>query len=123
VDQIIQVKDDLKAVRDQAKDATTKDSRVVQLQPIVVKAEPEGPAQTPASSKGGQVLAVNEENNFVIIDMGETDGIKVGQSFSIFRNGQKIAAVEVIQIRKEISAADIKNVTSGSKIKVGDSVS
>jgi len=123
VDQIIQVKDDLKAVRDQAKDATTMESRVVQLQPIVVKASEEASAQRLQSSKSGQVLAVNEENNFVIIDMGETAGIKVGQSFTIFRNGQKIAVVEVIQIRKEISAADIKNVTSGSKIKVGDAVS
>jgi hypothetical protein len=71
----------------------------------------------------GQVLAVNEENNFVIIDLGQTDNVRVGQIFSVYRANQKIGSVEVIQTRNEISAADIKSVSSGSKIKVGDVVS
>jgi len=123
VDQIIQVKDDLKAARTEAKEASTKDARVVQLQPIVVKAtEPQ--VASPAGKPGaGQILAINEENNFVIIDMGEQDGVKVGQTFNVYRNTEKIASLEVIQIRKEISAADIKSVTSGSKLKIGDLVS
>ncbi|MBI5874069.1 MAG: hypothetical protein HZB36_08065 [Candidatus Omnitrophica bacterium] len=122
VDQIIQVKDDIKQARAQTKEVSTKDSRVVQLQPIVVKASEEAGSRkkTPAA---GQVLAINEENNFVIVDMGEQDGVKVGETLSIYRNTQKIATVEVIQTRKEISAADIKSVTSGAKIKVGDMVS
>lgn len=122
VDQIIKVKDDIKAARVEAKEATTKDSRVVQLQPIVVKASEEEPGKK-AKSAAGQVLAINEENNFVIVDMGEDQGIKVGQTFSVFRNTQKIATLEVIQTRKDISAADIKNVSPGSKIKIGDMVS
>ncbi len=121
VDQIIQVKDDIKTVRAQAKEASTRDSKVVSLQPIVVKASDEAPARKAPTA--GQVLAINDENNFVIIDLGEEDGVKVGQSFSIYRNAQKIATVEVIQTRKEISAADIKNISSGAKIKVGDMVS
>jgi cell shape-determining protein MreC len=122
VDQIVQVKDDLKAARAETKGVSTKDSRVVQLQPIVVKATEEETSKRKTPS-AGQVLAINEENNFVIIDMGEQDGIKVGQTLTIYRNNQKIAAVEVIQTRKEISAADIKNISAGSKIKIGDMVS
>jgi DNA repair exonuclease SbcCD ATPase subunit len=122
VDQIIQVKDDIKNVRAQAKEASAKDSRVVQLQPIVVKAQ-EGGSSGKKLPAAGQVLALNEENNFVITDLGEDDGVKVGQTFSIYRGTQKIASVEVIQTRKEISAADIKNVNSGAKIKIGDMVS
>ncbi len=121
VDQIVQVKDDIKNARVQAQEISTKESKVVQLQPIVVKAEEE--KGTKKKAAGGQVLAINEENNFVIIDMGEDDGIKVGQTFSVYRNSQKIASIEVIQTRKEISAADIKNVGSGAKIKIGDMVS
>ncbi|MFH1691546.1 MAG: hypothetical protein ABIC68_03110 [Candidatus Omnitrophota bacterium] len=122
VDQIIQVKDDLKAARVQANTADLRDSRVVQLQPIVVKAQQDVQSGK-ALPMAGQVLAVNDENNFVIIDLGQDDGIKVGQTFSIFRNSQKIASVEVIQARKEISAADIKQISSGSQIKIGDVVS
>ncbi len=123
VDQIIQVKDDLKAARVQADTADVKDSRVVQLQPIVVKAAQEDSQSGKALPTAGQVLAVNDENNFVIIDLGQDDGVKVGQTFSVFRNSQKIATVEVIQSRKEISAADIKHIGSGAQIKIGDVVS
>ncbi|MFA5038057.1 MAG: hypothetical protein WC732_00070 [Candidatus Omnitrophota bacterium] len=122
VDQIIQVKDDLKAARTEAKEASVKDSRVVQLQPIVVKAQENLPAAG-VSPGAGQVLAINEENNFVIVDIGEEDGVRVGQSFNVFRNNEKIASLEVIQIRKEISAADIKSISPGSKLKIGDMVS
>jgi len=122
VDQIIQVKDDIKAARSEVKQANTKDSRVVSLQPIVVKASEQASTKSKSRS-AGQVLAINEENNFVIVDMGEDDGSKVGQTLTIYRNNQKIATVEVIQTRKEISAADIKSVSAGSKIKIGDMVS
>ena len=121
VDQIIEVKNDLKAARTDAKEVSTKDSKVVQLQPIVVKAAEETPKKPAAAA--GQVLAINEENNFVIIDLGEDSGVKVGQTFNVYRNNQQIATLEVIQTRKEISAADIKNLSSGSKIKIGDMVS
>ncbi|MDD5020265.1 MAG: hypothetical protein PHH75_05415 [Candidatus Omnitrophica bacterium] len=123
VDQIIQVKDDLKAARTEAKEASVKDSRVVQLQPIVVKAaEPQSTSQ--GSKPGaGQILAINDENNFVIIDLGEEDGVKVGQTFNVYRNTEKVASLEVIQIRKEIAAADIKSLSSGAKLKIGDLVS
>jgi len=124
VDQIIQVKDDIKAARSEAKQVSTKDSKVVSLQPIVVKATEQASASGKKKSpSAGQVLAINEENNFVIVDMGEDDGARVGQTLTIFRNSQKVATVEVIQTRKEISAADIKSVTAGSKIKIGDMVS
>lgn len=121
VDDIIQVKDDLKTVRSQAKEASAKDSRVVSLEPIVVKAQQESSRKS--RSLSGQILAVNEENNFVIVDLGEDDGVKVGATFSVYRNMLKVATIEIIQTRKEISAADIKQVSSGAQIKIGDMVS
>lgn len=121
VDDIIQVKDDLKTVRSQAKEASTKDSRVVQLEPIVVKAQEEPSKKS--RSQSGQILAVNAENNFVIVDLGEDDGVKVGATFSVYRNMLKVATIEIIQTRKEISAADIKQAAPGAQIKIGDMVS
>lgn len=123
VDQIIQVKDDLQSARAEAKEAGVKDSKVVQLQPIVVKAPQETAPPKNQSAGAGQILAINEENNFAIIDMGEDQGARVGQTFNVFRNNEKIGTVEIIQTRKEISAADIKSVSSGSKLKIGDMVS
>jgi len=121
VDQIIEVKNDLKAARTDAKKVSTKDSRVVQLQPIVVKATEDLPSRR-AAPVSGQILAINDENNFVIVDVGEQDGLAVGQTVSVTREGMKIGTLEIIQTRQEIAAADIKNVQAGTKLRIGDSV-
>lgn len=95
----------------------------VQLPPIVVNAgndKSKAAAQAPAVKKSGTVVSVNEENNFVIIDLGEKAGVKVGDSFRIYRNGSHMGSVEVIQVRQDISAADIKQ--KNSAFRPGDTV-
>jgi len=91
----------------------------VELPPIVVRSQ-SSIAPSESVPVDGKVLAVNKENNFVIVDLGEEAGIKVGNRFRVTRDGQYVGDVEVIQIRKNISACDIKKeiVT----IHIGDSV-
>jgi chromosome segregation ATPase len=91
----------------------------VELSPIVVRPKKEiSPAATGALS--GKIILVNKESNFVIVDLGEETGIKLGDSFEVYRDGNAIASIEVIQIRKNISACDIrKEITP---IKPGDVV-
>ncbi len=92
----------------------------VELPPIVVrpKQEPAGYESTIALI--GKVMALNKDNNFVIVDLGEDSGVKLGDNFKAYRDGKVIANLEVIQCRKSISACDIKNETT--PIKVGDIV-
>ena len=94
----------------------------VDLPAIVVK--PKDPApynqDDTGSSLMGRIMAVNKDNNFVIIDLGEEAGVKVGDSFRVYRNDKPIANIEAIQVRRNISACDIKK--QGSAIKIGDSV-
>ncbi len=97
----------------------------VELPPIIVNAAPVGPAVGPAVSvapkeKQHTVISINETNNFVIVDLGEADGSRVGQTLKVYRGGNDIASLEVIQVRKDISAADIKN--KSVQLKVGDIV-
>lgn len=90
----------------------------VELPPIVVR-----PQMTKPQTEGltfGSVLAVNKENNFIIIDLGEDSGVNLGDTFDIYRDNNLIAQVEVVQVRKSISACDIKQETT--PIKAGDSV-
>ncbi len=68
----------------------------------------------------GRVVSVNEENNFVIVDLGEQSGIRLNDVISVYRDSKYIARLEVIQVRKDICAADIKE--QWSKINVGDTV-
>lgn len=95
--------------------------QAVQLPPIVVHS-PEDKEEAAVEYRGlpGKVLAINAEHNFVVIDLGESQGISQGQLFNIYRNKKKIAIVEVIQVRDNISACDIKQQLQ--KIEVGDGV-
>jgi chromosome segregation ATPase len=89
------------------------DNEDVELPPIVVR-----PATSTSDLLVGRVAALNKENNFVIIDLGEEAGIKVGDTFRVYREGKTIGAIEVIQVRRSIAACDVKKETS--PIRVGD---
>jgi len=90
----------------------------VELAPIIVR--PQGSTGMLDEDSVGRVLAVNRENNFVIIDLGDVSGVKLGDTFKIVRDNNEIASAEVIQTRKTISACDIKKELT--PIQVGDSV-
>jgi len=94
----------------------------VELPAIVVK--PKAIALTDQEGTGailmGRVMAVNKENNFVIVDLGEEAGVKIGDAFRVYRSDKPIANIEAIQVRRSISACDIKK--QGMAIKIGDIV-
>jgi len=92
----------------------------VELSPIVVRPQGTGVAKNDSASSVGRVLATNKEGNFVIIDLGEDAGIKMGDAFSVYRDGNKIANIEVIRTSKSVSACDIKR--QDTPIKIGDSI-
>jgi uncharacterized coiled-coil DUF342 family protein len=99
----------------------------VELPPITVRPQPEKAAQkqtmpSPAMlSVAGKIVAINRENNFVVIDLGDDAGIKLGDTFQAYnREGVPIASLEVIQTRKNISACDIKN--ESATLAVGDTI-
>lgn len=93
----------------------------IELSPIVVNSQGSASMIKPTTTGlNGKIVSINDDNNFVIVDLGEKTGIRVGDSLSVYRNNQYIARLEVIQVRKDISAADIKDRVS--KIKVGDTI-
>lgn len=95
----------------------------IELPPIVVRpgeAGAEVPGEPAAVSFRGKILAINRDNNFAIVDLGQDQGIKPGDTFQVYRQHNIIAILEVIQTRKEISACDIKK--EDASIKVGDAI-
>ncbi len=68
----------------------------------------------------GKILAVNTDNNFVIIDLGAASGVKIGDMFNVYRAGESIGSLAVIQIRDSISACDIKR--TSAPLKIGDNL-
>lgn len=101
------------------KGLTPSTQSAVELPPIVV------PSASPAvggvnEAPSGKIISINEEKGFVILDMGEAQGIYPGQALAVYQDSRQIAALEVIQVRPNVSAADIREKTA--RIKAGDVV-
>jgi len=122
--QINDLREKLDTVRGDAKTEVPEEKKeIIELSPIIVRPQSKGPSTpTPASvlTLTGKIMAVNRDSNFVIIDVGEEAGINVGNSFQVYRDGKSIANIEVIQVRNNMAACDIKKETR--PIKVGDTV-
>ncbi len=89
---------------------------VVELPPIVVR--PQAGMVDENSPYLAKILAINEENDFVIIDVGDAAGVKVGDTFNVYRGPASVGTIKVIQVRKSIAACDIKREIM--PMKVGD---
>ena len=121
IDEIWDIK---KGIEESFRPTKTQHKGEVELTPIVVSTGPHETASslTTSSVSGieGNIVSVNDENNFVIVDIGKTDGIRLGDNLGVYRGAEYVAGLEVIQVRDDIAAADIKNkVTS---VQVGDLV-
>ena len=121
-DEICRLKEQL-GQADKPAAGASEDNHSVNLPPIVVR--PQGQPeeltpQSPSSNLAGKVLAVNKQDKFVIIDLGEGTGIKLGDNLRVYRDNKDIGTVVVVQVRKDISACDIK--TQNLPIKIGDRV-
>ena len=91
------------------------DSASVELPPIVVK-----PGSPGLKGLRGEVISVVKDENFVVVDIGESSGLRPGALLKIVRGDREIGTVEVVETRKEISAANIEEIVGGYNIQEGD---
>jgi len=124
--QISSLKDELDAIRSGKPSAVleNKPKESVELPAIVVRSssmsQKESPLTADAPIFSGKILAVNPDNNFVVIDLGTSSGVKYQDVFSVYREGKSIGSLAVIQARDSISACDIK--TMSTPLKIGDNI-
>jgi chromosome segregation ATPase len=93
------------------------------LPPIIVNGSgvsAEKPAGAASVNASGEIVSVNQENNFIIVDLGQNSGVSVGDRLSVYRGDAYLGEVEIIQVRADISAADIKK--QSSPFQAGDIV-
>ena len=79
-------------------------------------------AVTPAAEPGlmdGNVLSVKDEWSFVVANIGEQQGVKIGMPLRVMRDEKKIAILRVVDVRQRICGAVIED-SGREKIKVGD---
>ena len=69
----------------------------------------------------GNVISVKEEWSFVVGNLGEKQGVKIGMPMRIMRDDRKIATLRVVDVRQKICGAVIQEMDSKKeKIRVGD---
>lgn len=79
------------------------------------------PQESPALTQP-QVMTVNRKFNFVVINIGMNDKLKMGDRLRIERDGKGIGTVEVEKLYDSFSAATIIDEKKNKPIQEGDSV-
>lgn len=72
-----------------------------------------------ASLMDASVLSVKDEWSFVVANIGEQHGVKIGMPLRVMRGEQKIATLRVVDVRQRICGAVIED-SGKEKIRVGD---
>jgi len=77
---------------------------------------------TPETAKEGHVLNVDSETQFLIFDLGARNGIKQGDTMSVYRGKSYLGDVRVTRVQDEMSAADFIPPFSSRKVRKNDQV-
>lgn len=80
------------------------------------------PAEVPEPTlMDGSVVSVKEEWSFIVGNLGEKQGVKIGMPMRVMRDDRKIATLRVVDVRQKICGAVVQDMDSKKeKIKVGD---
>jgi hypothetical protein len=75
----------------------------------------------PPGLMDGVVISVKDEWSFVVGNLGEERGVKIGMPMRVMRDDRRIATVRVVDVRQRICGAVIQEMVSQKeRIKVGD---
>ena len=88
---------------------------------LLTKSSDAPPDVPEPSLMNGNVISVKDEWSFVVGNLGEKQGVKVGMPMRVMRGDQRIATLRVIDVRQRICGAVIQEMDSKKEtIKVGD---
>ena len=71
----------------------------------------------------GRILSVDTETEFVIVSLGEKDGLVLGNVLSVYRNENYVGDIKITRLQSKMSAADlilplsIRNVQKNDQVK------
>jgi len=88
---------------------------------LVVKNGQDEPVTSQPGLMDASVISVKDEWSFVVGNVGEKQGVKIGMPLRVMRDERKIATLRVVDVRQKICGAVIEKMDSAKeKIKVGD---
>jgi hypothetical protein len=75
-----------------------------------------------AATTGPKVLTVNRKFNFVVINQGLQEGLKMGDKLKVLRQGQEIATVQIEKLYDKFSAATLMSENPKQQVIEGDEI-
>lgn len=69
-----------------------------------------------------KVMTVNENFNFIVINVGAKNSVKMGDRFNVRQDGKTIATVEVEKLYENFAAATVVDKKKKAQIREGDSI-
>ena len=88
----------------------------VELPPIIVRKDQAGMT----SMVRGRIIEVNDAHNFVVVDRGGSDGVRIGMAFDFLRGSAPVGRATVIRVRPTIAACDIVRAKTAGPLQAGD---
>ena len=76
----------------------------------------------PRGSPEGRILSVDTDTEFVIVNLGAKDGVKLGDMLSVYRGKEFLGDIKVTRVQPEMSAADLIPPFSSRKVRKNDQV-
>lgn len=114
-DELTRAKKDYDSIKTQLEQLKrVKDALEAKVSEMLVKqqAELEKIVVTPKDIEG-KVLVVNKEFGFVVVNIGEKDGVKVGTPLNVYRDDKLVGKVQVDKVYPAMSGASILPETKG----------
>ncbi len=88
----------------------------VELPPIIVRKDQAG-MSLPIR---GRVVEINEPHNFIVVDKGSQDGVRVGSGFQILRGANPVGYATAVRVRPQLAACDVVRAKTPGQVQVGD---
>ena len=70
----------------------------------------------------GKILTVDEKHNFAVIDLGRDAGLKIGDTFLVYRGDKFVGTVKVVKFRQNLSIVYAVEQTEIGQVKQQDKV-
>ena len=71
---------------------------------------------------GGEIISINEEHSFVVINLGRDERAYVGSILEVYQDDREIGKMQVLKVRDTIAMAEVIEIKPGAIVKVGDKV-
>ncbi|MFZ5803203.1 MAG: hypothetical protein ACOY3K_08925 [Candidatus Omnitrophota bacterium] len=112
-------------VAEAVEEPVTSEAVVAPSAPETVSAEVAGAGEGPESGtviREPQIMTVNRNFNFVVINIGMDHELKMGDRLEVLRNEERIAEIQIEKLYDRFSAATILSEKGGASIEKGDRV-